>query len=59
MTDWKNYAHYGVAILAMLVGGISELGIQLPGVVVSDPKMTFGLGLGVLVAGLKGPAAVK
>ena len=51
--NWKDALHYGTAALAILVGGVTELGIQLPGVVVSDPKMTISLGIGVLVAGLK------
>ena len=52
--NWKDIAHYGTAGLAILVGGVTELGVQIPGVVVSDPKTTIMLGVGVLVAGLKG-----
>jgi hypothetical protein len=52
--NWKDIAHYGAASLAILVGGVSELGISLPGIVVSDPKMTITMGIGILVAGLKG-----
>jgi hypothetical protein len=51
--NWKDVLHYGTACGAILIGVVAELGIQLPGVVVSDPKMTISLGLGVLVAGLK------
>lgn len=57
--NWKDIAHYGTAIAAMLIGGISELGVQIPGVVVTDPKTTFMLGVGVLVAGLKGGWVTK
>ena len=52
--NWKDLLHYGTAGLAILVGGVTELGVHIPGVVVSDPKMTVTIGLGVLVAGLKG-----
>ena len=52
--NWKDIAHYGTAGLAIAVGGVTELGMQIPGVVVSDPKMTITMGIGVLVAGLKG-----
>lgn len=52
--NWKDVVHYGTAGLAILVGGVTEMGIQIPGVVVSDPKMTITIGLGVLIAGLKG-----
>lgn len=52
--NWKDVAHYGTAALAMLVGGITYMGIAIPGVSVSDPKMTMMMGLGVLAAGLKG-----
>ncbi len=52
--NWKDVAHYGTAGLAILVGGLTELGVQIPGVIVSDPKMTITVGIGVLVAGLKG-----
>jgi hypothetical protein len=52
--NWKDVVHYGTAAIAILVGGITEMGISIPGIVVSDPKMTITMGLGVLVAGLKG-----
>lgn len=52
--NWKDIAHYGTAGLAIAVGGVTELGLQIPGVIVSDPKATMILGVGVLVAGLKG-----
>ncbi len=52
--NWKDIAHYGTAVLLMLVGGVSELGLQLPGIVVSDPKMVMAAGFGIFVAGLKG-----
>lgn len=52
--NWKDIAHYGTAGLAILVGGVAELGLQIPGVTVTDPKATIMLGIGVLVAGLKG-----
>lgn len=51
---WKDIAHYGTAILLMLVGGVSEIGVQLPGVTVDNPKTVFATGIGILVAGLKG-----
>lgn len=51
--NWKDILHYGTALSAILIGAGAELGLQIPGVVVSDPKMTISLGLGVLVAGLK------
>ena len=51
---WKDYAHYATAVAAIAIGGACELGVQIPGVVVSDPKMTISLGIGILVAGLKG-----
>jgi len=52
--NWKDVAHYGTAVLLIAVGGVSELGVNLPGVVVSDPKTVFLAGVGILVAGLKG-----
>lgn len=52
--NWKDIAHYGTAGVAILVGGMTELGMQIPGVIVSDPKMTISMGVGILVAGLKG-----
>lgn len=52
--NWKDAMHYGAAALAIMVGGATEMGLQLPGVVVSDPKMTITMGIGILVAGLKG-----
>lgn len=51
--SWKDVAHYGSAGLAVLIGGAAEFGLQIPGVVVSDPKMTITMGIGILVAGLK------
>lgn len=52
--NWKDIAHYGTAGMAILVGTMTEVGIAIPGVVVSDPKMTISMGVGILVAGLKG-----
>lgn len=52
--NWKDVLHYATAAAAILVGVGAELGLQLPGVVISDPKMTITMGLGILVAGLKG-----
>lgn len=54
LTHWKDIAHYTTAITLMLVGGVTELGLSLPGVSVTDPKAVFTMGLGILVAGLKG-----
>jgi hypothetical protein len=51
--NWKDIAHYGTAGMAIAIGGMTELGLQIPGVVVTDPKTTIMLGVGVLVAGLK------
>lgn len=52
--SWKDIGHYGIALLLMADGAVSALGVALPGVTVSDPKMTFFAGLGILVAGWKG-----
>jgi hypothetical protein len=57
--NWKDVAHYGTAVLAISIGGVTEMGVQLPGVVVSDPKMTITMGIGILVAGLKGGWTAK
>lgn len=51
--NWKDIAHYGTAALLMLVGGVTELGVALPGIVVTDPKAVMMTGFGILVAGLK------
>ncbi len=52
--SWKDVLHYGSAVVAIAVGGLAEAGMQIPGVVISDPKMTLMFGLGILAAGLKG-----
>lgn len=52
--SWKDVAHYATAVLLMAVGGATEVGMALPGVTVTDPKMVFATGVGILVAGLKG-----
>lgn len=52
--NWKDAAHYGTAGLAMLVGGLTYMGVHIPGVEVADPLMTMNLGMAVFVAGLKG-----
>lgn len=52
--SWKDILHYGTAVAAILVGGLAELGASIPGVTVSDPKMTVMFGVGILAAGLKG-----
>lgn len=57
--NWKDIAHYGTAGLAIVIGGITELGVSIPGVVVTDPKMTMTVGIGILVAGLKNGWASK
>jgi hypothetical protein len=46
--------HYGTGLTLILVGGLAELGVSLVGVTVSDPKVVFGAGVGIVVAGLKG-----
>lgn len=51
--DWKDWLHYGSSVLLLLMAGLTELGVQLPGVTV-DPKIAGAAGVGVLVAGLKG-----
>lgn len=52
--SWKDVLHYATGACAILIGGAAEFGLQIPGVVVSDPKMTVTLGIGIIVAGLKG-----
>lgn len=52
--SWKDLAHYGTALLLIAVGGATEVGLTLPGVAVTDPKMVLATGVGILVAGLKG-----
>lgn len=52
--NWKDLAHYGTALTAILVGGMTYMGAAIPGVSVTDPKMTIMFGVGVLAAGLKG-----
>lgn len=51
--SWKDVAHYGSAVACLLMAGLSELGVQLPGVTV-DPKIAGAAGIGILAAGLKG-----
>ncbi len=48
--------HYGTSALLLAMAGLSEMGVQLPGIVV-DPKVAGAAGIGILVAGFKGPAA--
>ena len=57
--NWKDVLHYGTGGLLVLVGGATELGLQLPGVVVTDPKTVMMAGVGILAAGLKGGWAAK
>lgn len=52
--SWVDVLHYGSGVTLVLVGGLTELGAQLPGVIVSDPKAVMATGVGILVAGLKG-----
>ena len=52
--NWKDILHYGTAATAIVVGGLTYIGTSIPGVTVTDPKMTILFGLGVLGAGLKG-----
>lgn len=54
--DWKDVAHYGSAVACLAMAGLTELGVTLPGVTV-DPKVAGAAGIGILAAGLKGPAA--
>lgn len=52
--NWKDVAHYGTAGLMVLDGTVAALGVQIPGVTVSDPKTTIMMGIGIFIAGLKG-----
>jgi len=54
MISWKDVLHYGTALVCVAAGSLTELGVSVPGVVVSDPKLAISAGLGILVAGLKG-----
>lgn len=56
--NWKDVLHYGSSLLLLLMAGLTELGVQLPGVQV-DPKIAGAAGIGVLVAGLKGGITSK
>ena len=57
--NWKDVLHYGAAGAAILAGGMAEIGVQIPGVVVSDPKLAITAGLGILAAGLKNGWSTK
>jgi hypothetical protein len=52
--NWKDLLHYGAAGAAIVAGALTELGVSIPGIVVSDPKLAITAGVGILVAGLKG-----
>lgn len=52
--SWKDMLHYGAALVCVAAGGLTEVGMQIPGVVVSDPKAVIAAGIGVFAAGLKG-----
>jgi len=50
--SWKDVAHYGSGFACLAMAGVTELGVQLPGVTV-DPKIAGAAGIGILAAGLK------
>jgi len=50
---WIDAAHYGISAVLLLMAGLAEAGVALPGVSV-DPKVAGGAGIGILIAGLKG-----
>jgi hypothetical protein len=53
--NWIDVVHYGSSLLLLGLAAMATLGIQLPGVEV-NPATAAAAGLGVLVAGWKGPA---
>ena len=53
MANLIDLGHYGISLLLFIIGLLGTLGVQLPGVTVSDPKTIMFAGLGVLVAGFK------
>ncbi len=57
--NWKDLLHYGTAAGAIFIGGLAEIGAQIPGVTVSDPKMCIMFGVGIFAAGLKGGLVSK
>lgn len=50
--SWKDVAHYGSGVACLAMAGLTEIGVQLPGVTV-DPKIAGAAGIGILAAGLK------
>jgi hypothetical protein len=60
MPKWLiDVLHYGTGLTLILAGGLSEIGVSLPGISVSDPKTVMGAGIGIIVAGLKGGVIAK
>ena len=51
--NWKDVIHLGTAALLVIIGGVTQLGVSLPGVTVSDPKTVMLAGVGILIAGFK------
>lgn len=51
--SWKDVLHYGSAVFLFAMGGITEMGVHLPGIQV-DPTVCFATGAGIFASGLKG-----
>lgn len=52
----KDVLHYGAGCIMVVVGGLTEFGIHLPGISVMDPEMVIAGGLGILGVGAKADA---
>lgn len=59
MDHWKDILHYGTGVTLVLIGTVTELGMSLPGVSVTDPKTVLMAGIGIIAAGLKGGWTAK